>query len=233
MPYDSPDERCVVNQFECAAILFDLDGVLVDSTPSVDKAWKLWAARRGFDAERVIAGAHGRRTEETIKEIASHLDPEAEAADLERIEVEDAENVLKVNGANDLIASLPPESWAVVTSGTRMLATARMRHTDLPIPRVLVGAEDVQNGKPDPECYLKAAEMLGVAASECVVVEDAPAGVRAGRDAGMSVVAVAATHTPADLVEADAMVQALSCIHCRTVEQTGSKKLLVEFTARD
>ena len=233
MPYDAPDERNLVNQLECEAILFDLDGVLVDSMPPVDKAWMIWAARHGFDAERIIAVAHGRRTEETIREIASHLDCEAEAADLERIEVEDAENVLKVNGANDLIASLPPEGWAVVTSGTRVLATARMRHTDLPIPRLLVAAEDVQNGKPDPECYLKAAEMLGVVASGCVVVEDAPVGVRAGRAAAMSVVAVAATHTPADLVEADAVVQALRSIHCRTVEQTGSRKLLVEVTVED
>jgi sugar-phosphatase len=219
-----------VNQLECEAVLFDLDGVLVDSTPAVERAWKIWAERHGFDAEWITRIAHGRRTEETIREIASHLDPETEAADLERIEVEDTGNVSKVKGASELIASLPPKSWAVVTSGTRMLATARMRHTDLPIPRVLVAAEDVQNGKPDPECYLKAAEMLGVAANACVVVEDAPAGVQAGRAAGMSVVAVATTHTPADLVEADVMVQALSSIRCHTVVQTRPGKLLVEVT---
>jgi sugar-phosphatase len=222
----------VVDRFECAAVLFDLDGVLVDSTASVERTWRIWAGRHGLDAARIVEFAHGRRTEETLRSFASHLDADAERRELERIELEDAANVLKVDGASDLLAALPPESWAIVTSGTRAIATARMRHTGLPVPRTLVSAEDVENGKPDPECYLTAAGLLGVAPEGCVVVEDAPPGIRAARSAGMAVVAVATTLPASELSDADAVAQALNNVSLGETGMAEDGKIRLELRVR-
>ena len=205
-----------MNRFWCEAVLFDLDGVLVDSTASIERTWRKWAERRGLDAAKIVEFAHGRRSEETLRSFASHLDADAEARELERIELEDAANVLKVEGASDLLAAFPAESWAIVTSGTRAIATARMRHTGVPMPRVVVSADDVENGKPDPECYVKAAELLGISPENCVVVEDAPPGIRAARSAGMAVVAVATTHPASELSGADAVAQASEPVDPKT-----------------
>jgi sugar-phosphatase len=211
--------------------LFDLDGVLVDSTASIERTWRIWAGRHGLDAARIVEFAHGRRSEETLRAFAPHLDADAEARKLERIELEAAANVLKVEGASDLLAAIPAESWAVVTSGTRAIATARMSHTDLPVPRVVVSADDVENGKPDPECYLKAAELLGVSPESCLVVEDAPPGIRAARSAGMAVVAVATTHPASELSEADAVTQALNDLRLGEVGTAEDEKASLELLA--
>ncbi len=126
--------------------------------------------------------------------------------------MEDVANVRKVEGASDLLAALPNDSWAIVTSGTRALATARMRHTGLPEPRVLVSAEDVENGKPDPECYLKASKLISVPPQRCVVVEDALPGILAARSAGMAVIAIATTHSAKELSTANATACTLTSI---------------------
>lgn len=201
-----------MSRFEGEAILFDLDGVLVDSEASVERTWRIWTARHGLDPAQIIKVAHGRKVEETLREVASHLDTDAEARELEQIEIEDAANVRKVEGASELLAALPTGSWAIVTSGTRAIATARMRNTGLPIPRILVSADDVENGKPDPECYLKAAKLIGVAPQRCVVVEDAPPGIQAARSAGMTVIAVATTYSANELSAADAISSTLTGI---------------------
>lgn len=193
-------------RFGCDAVLFDLDGVLVDSTPSVERAWRAWAERHGLDASEILAVAHGRRATETVALVAPHLDAEAEAKELEREEIEDAGSVLPLDGAAELLAALPPQRWAVVTSGTSALAHARLEACGMPIPEAFIGAEDVTRGKPDPECYLKGAKLLGVVPDRCVVVEDAPSGVSAARVAGASVIAVATTHPASELSEADAVV---------------------------
>jgi sugar-phosphatase len=221
----------VIDRFGCEAVLFDLDGVLVDSTASIERTWRIWAGRHGLDAARIVEFAHGRRSEETLRAFAPHLDADAEARKLERIELEAAANVLKVEGASDLLAAIPAESWAVVTSGTRAIATARMSHTDLPVPRVVVSADDVENGKPDPECYLKAAELLGVSPESCLVVEDAPPGIRAARSAGMAVVAVATTHPASELSEADAVTQALNDLRLGEVGTAEDEKASLELLA--
>jgi mannitol-1-/sugar-/sorbitol-6-phosphatase len=221
----------VIDRFGCEAVLFDLDGVLVDSTASIERTWRIWAGRHGLDAARIVEFAHGRRSEETLRAFVPHLDADAEARKLERIELEAAANVLKVEGASDLLAAIPAESWAVVTSGTRAIATARMSHTDLPVPRVVVSADDVENGKPDPECYLKAAELLGVSPESCLVVEDAPPGIRAARSAGMAVVAVATTHPASELSEADAVTQALNDLRLGEVGTAEDEKASLELLA--
>jgi len=199
-----------VKRIECGAVLFDLDGVLVDSTESVERAWKAWAQAHGLDAGEIIRVAHGRRTVETIRLVAPHLFAETEAVALEKSEAEDTSGVLEVLGALELVAGLPQSRWAVVTSGTRLIATARLRAMGLPLPETLVTADDVTNGKPHPEGYLRAARKIGVDPSECVVVEDAPPGIQAARAAGMRVIAVAATYPAARLADADVVVETLA-----------------------
>ena len=198
-----------VRSFGCNAFLFDLDGVLVDSTAVVERIWSEWAERRGIEAERIMEVAHGRRTLETIRLVAPELDAEAETTELERLEVENLDSVLAVEGALELISSLPHDGWTVVTSGPRALAARRLEHTGLPVPDHFITAEDVEEGKPHPEAYLKGAEILDVSPESCVVIEDAPSGIQAGKAAGMTVVAVATTHDRDELSGADAVVNSL------------------------
>jgi sugar-phosphatase len=198
--------------FRCAAILFDLDGVLVDSTASVARQWKLWAQENSLDPEMTVRIAHGVRTIEVIRRLAPHLDAEAEVIMLEKREADDHEGVAVMPGAAELLKSIPGDRWCVVTSGTRHLATSRLRLGNLPTPKVLVSANDVTNGKPDPEPYLKGAKLLGMNPAECLVIEDAPAGIRAARAGGMRVIAITSTYPASALQEADAIIQKLAQI---------------------
>ncbi len=184
---------------EARAVLFDCDGVLVDSATSVERAWRRWAAERGLDGDAIVAVAHGRRTEDTMRELGLSGDLGAEVEHLEGYEIADAASVHAFPAAAALLPELPPGSWAVVTSGTRALATSRLTAAGLPLPPVLVTADDVAAGKPDPEGYLEAAQRLGRAPAECVVLEDAPAGVQAALAAGMRVVGLTTTHAAAEL----------------------------------
>jgi len=192
--------------FSCAAILFDLDGVLADSTEAVEREWREWAARKGVDGDAVMAIAHGVRTVEVIRRVAPHLDAEAEAAAIENHEAHDQRGVVVMPGAADLVRSIPEGRWGVVTSGSRELASNRLRHCGLPVPEVLVTSDDVVNGKPHPEPYLKGAERLGFAPAECLVIEDAPAGIQSARAGGMKVVGLASTYRADALAHADAVI---------------------------
>lgn len=183
----------VQHTFLCEALLVDMDGTIVDSTACVRRHWRRWSDRHGMDFDHIMAISHGCRTEETIRAVAPHLDAEAEAAAMLAAEEEDREGILEVRGAAALLRQLPGDRWAVVTSATRNVALVRIEWCGLPIPRVLVSSEDVQRGKPDPECYLLAARKLGVTPERCLVLEDAPAGVQAGLAAGMAVVGVGTT----------------------------------------
>ena len=196
--------------FECEAVLFDLDGVLVDSDEVVVRTWRNWAEARGIELERVLDVAHGRRTAETIRLVAPGLDADAEAAELEQVEIADLEGVLEIRGARELLLALAPEAWAVVTSGPRPVATRRMEYVGLPVPKHMVTSGDVENGKPHPEPYLRGAELLSVAPEGCVVVEDAPSGIRSARAAGMRVIAVATTYPGDEVSEADAVARSLA-----------------------
>jgi sugar-phosphatase len=196
--------------FNCSAILFDLDGVLVDSTPSVSRQWSLWAREHNIDPAKAIEVIHGRPTIEGVRLLAPHLDVEAEAKKIEQCEIEDTEGVVVMPGAAELLELLPPERWCVVTSGTRRLAMSRLNVGNLPVPKVLISADDVVNGKPNPEPYLKGAALLKIELAECLVIEDAPAGIDAAHAAGMKVVALMTTYPEAALQEADAIVTALA-----------------------
>jgi sugar-phosphatase len=201
--------------FSCSAILFDLDGVLCDSTRAVEREWREWAARKGVDGDAVMAIAHGVRTVEVIRRVAPHLDAQAEAAAIESHEAIDHRGVVVMPGALDLVKSIPDGRWGVVTSGTRPLATNRLQYCGLPVPEVLVTSDDVTNGKPHPEPYLKGAEKLGLRPAECLVIEDAPAGIRSARAGGLNVIGLASTYAAGKLVEADAVAQKLAEIHVR------------------
>jgi sugar-phosphatase len=177
----------------CEAVLFDLDGVLVDSTGCVEATWRRWAATHALDPVAVIAEAHGRRSIDTIRRFAPHLVAEHEVAALEGSEAVTAEGVYEVRGARALVARLPPQRWAIVTSGTRSIASLRIAHTHLPLPSVLVCADEIDRGKPDPEGYLTAAQRLDVDPENCIVIEDTPAGLQAARAAGMRSIGIAST----------------------------------------
>ena len=214
-----------MQKFECAAILFDMDGVLVDSTPAVARAWRRWALRAGLDPEHVIRGAHGRRTAETISEFAPHMDAREEARRIEGEESKDLEGVAVIPGAPALLRSLPDGQWAVVTSASRAMAVSRLRDTGFVLPSVLVSADDVVHGKPNPEPYLKGAEGLGIAPGQCLVFEDSPAGISAARAAGMRVIALRTTFPPESLRDAQAMIVNFTEIR---VEQNESGNLVIE-----
>lgn len=196
----------------CAAVLFDLDGVLVDSATRVESTWRRWAIQHQLDPSEVIDAAHGRRTLETVQIVAPDLVARDEVAALEAAESSTTDGVFEVPGARELLESLPPMAWAIVTSGVRAVATLRIRHTRLPTPPVLVCAEDIALGKPDPEGYLTAAKLLGVPASACVVVEDTPPGLEAARAAGMHSIAISGTYAAEALTIADCTVSALAAL---------------------
>lgn len=175
------------------AVLFDMDGTLVDSRMVVERVWMNWATLHNLDISETLAVSHGRRTIDTVMLFARPgMDCEAEAAALEAQEVADTEGIIAVKGAASILEKLPKNQWAVVTSASRGLAIRRMTAAGLPLPSVLIAAEDVVFGKPNPEGYAKAAVALGAKISECLIFEDAPAGIEAGKNAGCDVVAITA-----------------------------------------
>lgn len=199
-------------QFSVDAILFDIDGTLVDSTAAVERTWRVWAAAHGVDAEELLEGSHGRRSEDTI---AGYLPPEQIAesvAYLDDLENNDLDDITALPAAAKLLASLPPDRWAVVTSGNRSLMRTRLQVAGLPIPAVMISSEDVTEGKPDPQGYRMAAELLGFAPERCLVVEDAPSGIEAGLALGGPVLAVATSHPAAEVANAHAVVPNLSSV---------------------
>lgn len=212
-----------MNQVHCAALLFDLDGVLIDSTPAVARVWARWAIEHGFDSAQVVARAHGRPSLTTIRELLPDADHEAENRVVERREIEDLDGVVPLPGVLDLLASIPSNRWTIVTSCTRALAEVRIKHAGLPVPKRFITSTDIIHGKPDPEPYLKAAALLGFRASDCVVLEDAPAGIRSGKAAGVKVIAFRTTAAEPVLREAgaDRIVNNCADLRVTSISQDG------------
>jgi len=208
-------------------VLFDLDGVLVDSEAVNTRHWRRWAVARGVDVDAVLAVMQGRRTVDVIRLMAPHLPPEEEAARLASAASFDVEGLVAMEGAGALLQSLPGSCWAVVTSGVRDTALTRLRHAGLPVPAILITADDVAQGKPHPEPYLRAAALLGVPPARCVVIEDAPAGLDAARAAGMPVVGVATTHRRDALVHAEAVAGSLLDIEILPGDASAAHRLLI------
>ncbi|THV42242.1 HAD-IA family hydrolase [Glycomyces buryatensis] len=172
-------------------VLFDMDGTLVDSTKVVERTWRRFAERHGLDAESILAVSHGRPTAATVARFATQgMHVAAETAVLQAEELDDVDGIVEVPGARALLETLDPERWAVVTSADRELTKRRMGAAGLPMPRILVSADDVTVGKPDPQGYRSAAQILGVDPASAVVFEDAEAGLMAARASGAAPIVV-------------------------------------------
>lgn len=203
----------------CEAMLFDLDGVLVDSIVVVERHWKLWAEQYGYDWKEILQHAHGMRTAETIQRVAPHLDVDKEVEFIATGEAADTDGLRVYDGVKELLHALPKSCWTVATSGSRAIATTRLRYAELPIPEHLVTADDVQRGKPNPDPYLLAAKKLGKNPERCLVIEDAPAGVTAAKAAGAFVIAVSTTHHESELQHADVITGKLANIDVQVVQK--------------
>jgi mannitol-1-/sugar-/sorbitol-6-phosphatase len=210
------------------ALLFDLDGVLVDSAQCVRRVCTDWAVARGLDPELVLRSGQGRRVQDTIRAVAPHLDLKTEVAELVAREARTTDGVLPVQGARELLAALPRSAWAVVTSGAREVATLRLRHVGLPIPPILITADDVSLGKPHPEGYLSAAQALGRTADGCVVIEDAPPGIEAAIAAGMRSIGIAGTFPAAELSRAMIVLPRLAALQVRVAADGNGLELRLE-----
>lgn len=217
-----------MKRFDCSAVVFDLDGVLVDSTAYVEQQWRRWANARGLRPEPFLRVCHGRRALETIRMAAPHLDAEAEVRAFGPLEEGASEPLGPLPGALRLLTALPPGTWAVATSGSRAVATSRLRRAELPIPPVLVCAEDVARGKPSPDAYLLAARSLGCPPDQVLVVEDAPAGIQAARTAGMAIIGLTTTHS-ALLLDADACAASLVGVHLGRVNRAADGRDRLEL----
>lgn len=199
-----------MRRFECSAILFDLDGVLVDSAAWIELQWHRWAVRRGLDPAPFLRVCHGRRAVETIRLAAPELDADAEVARFDPADERGAELLRPVAGAERVLGALPPGAWAVATSGPRVSAIARLRHAGLPVPGVLVCAEDVECGKPSPDVYLRAAAGLDSAAA-----------------AGMAAIGVTTTH-PAVELSAPVLIPDLTRVHLGRIEHDPAESWRLE-----
>jgi sugar-phosphatase len=219
-----------MRRFDCSAVILDLDGVLVDSTLLVEGQWRRWAAARGLPPEPFLQVCHGRRALETIRLAAPHLDAEAEVAALMSAGNSSAPADLRaLPGARRLLDQLPSGTWAVATSGTRATADGRIRGAGLQPPAVMICAEDVQQGKPHPEVYQRAAMALGMVPGECIVIEDSPAGLEAARAAGMTAIGLITTHEPAELPAADLYAASLADVHLGRIGPEDSPRLRLEL----
>jgi sugar-phosphatase len=192
-----------------AAVLFDLDGVLVESREPTERVWLDWAAKNGIEEGALRSAMHGVRSVEVVSSLRPDLDAVVEAEGIELRQAEDVDGLRAIAGAAEALLALREDRVAVVTSATRPLAAARLGAVGIQPPAVMVNAEDVSRGKPDPEGYLAAARLLGVEPVEALVVEDSPPGIEAGRAAGAATVGVTSTHPAAQLSGADVVISSL------------------------
>jgi sugar-phosphatase len=195
-----------MTELHCQGIIFDLDGVLIDSEVVSDRHWKRWADLNHVSFDRIAAIHHGLPPVRTVAAVAPHLDAAAESRVFEEWAADDMDGLKTYDGAHALLGALPAGRWGIATSSFRGLTLSRLHFLGLPVPEALVTVNDVKNGKPAPDPYLLAAEKLGLPPADCVVIEDAPAGIRAAKSAGARVIAVTTTNRVSALGEADYVV---------------------------
>jgi mannitol-1-/sugar-/sorbitol-6-phosphatase len=226
-----------VTQITCRALLLDMDGVLVDSTPAVARVWTRWAQKHSLDPDFAVNLAHGRTSLTSIRELLPHADPAVHLAEnrwMEQAEIEEIADVVALPGAQNLLASVPSSQLAVVTSSTRALAEVRLRVTNLwPYVAHLITASDIKKGKPDPEPYLKGAASLYLDPHYCVVIEDAPFGIQSGKSAGCRIIAVRTTMDDASLLAGGADWIVNNCASLRLLPSTSSDSLTLELPSNE
>jgi sugar-phosphatase len=210
-----------------SALLFDLDGVLVDSTPAIERVWTRWAIKHGFEPEKTVREAHGRPSLESVRDLLPDADHEALNRELEQGEIEDLEGVVPLPGAVELLTSLPPDRWTIVTSCGRELAEVRLRAAGLPQPPTMVTFSEITRGKPDPEPYLKGAAKLGFSPADCIILEDVPAGILSGKAAGSRVIVVRTTATEEEfaLAKPDWVVDSCASVSAQFDDSLGVLRL--------
>jgi sugar-phosphatase len=212
-------------QISCQAVLFDMDGILISSVASVERSWTKWALLRGIDPETAIRAAHGCRAIETVAQLRPDLDSTAELKLIEEIELADGKGLDVLPGVLNLLATLPPNRWTVVTSATERLARLRLALSGIPVPEHIVHADSVTEGKPNPAPFLAGAALLGFAPQECVVFEDSSSGAAAGRAAGCTVVATPFSHSVASLGAAHYLVKDLTGVAVTVLPGDGGLQL--------
>jgi mannitol-1-/sugar-/sorbitol-6-phosphatase len=221
----------------CRGLLIDMDGVLVDSTAAIARVWARWAARYNMDPVYVTAFAHGRTSRASIKDLLPNDSPELHDEEdrwMLRAEIEDVADVVALPGARELLAAVPSSQRVVVTSAARNLAEVRLRAAGLwDLIHHLVTSSDIQNGKPHPEPYRKGAAALQLPPADCVVIEDAASGTRAGKSASARVLAIRTTSTDEELLAAGADWIANDCASLRCTLTSGSDQLIIEFPANE
>jgi mannitol-1-/sugar-/sorbitol-6-phosphatase len=218
--------------FRCDAVLFDMDGTLVDSRIACKNLVRTWAARRGLNPEVISASGQGRTNRDIVREFTPHLPPDEEAAWLNEEELRYRDGNVAVRGALDIVSALPFGTWALVTSASRRVAEMRLECAGLPVPAVLISSDDVRLGKPDPEGYLMAAERLGVAPARCLVIEDTPAGLEAAQRAGMDALAITTTFPAAEL-NAMTCIPNFTCLEVSETELPGNLRLELRVRTGD
>jgi sugar-phosphatase len=203
------DKSSIRQSIHVRGVLFDMDGVLINSTAADERSWLRWAQTHGMEGTFSVQSTHGRRTIDTIRLLRPDLDHQTELNRIEDFDAEETDGIVLLSGVTSLIASLPPNSWTVVTSASDRLMRLRLQSAGLTLPPRVVSADSVVNGKPHPEPYLLGAELLHLFPSECLVIEDSPTGIRAGKAAGCAVLGVAGTHRTDELEDADWIVPSL------------------------
>jgi sugar-phosphatase len=209
-------------------LLFDMDGVLISSLGSVERSWQIWAERHGLDVRETIKTAHGMRAIETVRMLKPDANHDAEVKVIEDLEVGDNDGLEVLEGVMSILQSVPQKFWTIVTSATERLARARLAFAGIPVPRHIVTADMVANGKPHPEPYLKGAKILGVAPADCVVIEDSTSGAKAGHAAGCKVLATTFSHSIGQLAAADWIVESLARVKITILPEDEGVEL--EFT---
>ena len=213
----------------CDAVLFDLDGVLIDSNHFYEEHWRVWAECRGVSYDHILKVHHGRPATETIRIVAPYLDSqvEAEAFRDELLRSDRLKHVRPFSGVLSILRNLPMTRWAIATSAPRSSALQMLHYADVPLPKVFISGEDVRVGKPAPYPYLRAARGLNQRIDRCIVIEDAPAGIHSGKSAGAYVIAVQTTHESSLLQEADAIV---NCIADINIEHSGDHLIITRHS---
>jgi mannitol-1-/sugar-/sorbitol-6-phosphatase len=213
---------------EAKGLLFDNDGVIVSSIASVNRCWRRWAAHYGVANADKVQIAHGTRAVEIMEQLAPGVNKEEGLRLIEDMEIADVEDLEVLPGVRELLNSLPKERWAIVSSATWRLLIGRLKAANLPLPDRIVSGDRVVNGKPHPEPYIRGAEMVGAEPAECIVVEDAPTGVGAGKAAGCRVMGVLGTHSVEELRAAGCDWVVKSLLDVRVTAEKDGLRVVME-----